>query len=499
MSTPIWTDSFVARVQRQCAFKSWLDKTAGSLDHPCAPSICTALQRAWKQVCTRHSSDSQRENFAAPDATPAPNVCALDAPVVKLQLLESEARDGLLVECDSSSETSQSRHEDPIQPLSTRSETTTVDVKSSSAAQPMLPGLLNACPSDTITVSSSAFLWASIAADFSWEQLNVGNWKDVSIAWREVYAVSVLMKAVVLSREGKLQEALTLVDRGILLGAPVFDGAMHAFAEVLTLDIQSSLPPPRKLVTPLYAKHNRQEAVAVSCDQTHSTPEESCGPGGSRTQRECEVHRGGRKIVFRNYNQFRASDKSSLESACADLKPTRKDSVDALVQEGGKKKSLSSVEASAQEGRKKETAILLEQHLPRDPTLHGDLPDAMESSSADYFGTSFNTAEGCVDNAQVHVCFEGHTSAPAYRSSKAAESSVEDPRVGIKVCTTASKLSAYGSLVQSFPRIDPAHRIATLHCPSLEQFLRRHMQPSSPVLLTGVMDNWPAYTAGKWR
>ena len=50
--------------------------------------------------------------------------------------------------------------------------------------------------------------------DFTWEQLNTGNWKDVSVTvgWREMYSVSALLKAANLSKK-RLREALVELDK----------------------------------------------------------------------------------------------------------------------------------------------------------------------------------------------------------------------------------------------------------------------------------------------
>ncbi|XP_064395902.1 lysine-specific demethylase 8-like isoform X3 [Halichondria panicea] len=75
--------------------------------------------------------------------------------------------------------------------------------------------------------------WAQVALDLSWEQLNTGHWKDVGRVWREAYTTAALMKALGLVMKGQTQEALEVTDKGILLGAPILDGALHSLASVL--------------------------------------------------------------------------------------------------------------------------------------------------------------------------------------------------------------------------------------------------------------------------
>ena len=49
------------------------------------------------------------------------------------------------------------------------------------------------------------------------------------------------------------------------------------------------------------------------------------------------------------------------------------------------------------------------------------------------------------------------------------------------------------------PLIDPANRVPVVLCPSLEAFHQHYMETSTPTVITGAMDHWPAYSARKWR
>lgn len=53
--------------------------------------------------------------------------------------------------------------------------------------------------------------------------------------------------------------------------------------------------------------------------------------------------------------------------------------------------------------------------------------------------------------------------------------------------------------VSQVPLIDMARRIHVEYCPTLVEFKERHMMASAPVVVTGAMDHWPAYTEKKWR
>ncbi len=52
---------------------------------------------------------------------------------------------------------------------------------------------------------------------------------------------------------------------------------------------------------------------------------------------------------------------------------------------------------------------------------------------------------------------------------------------------------------KNVPLVDMARRIATVQCPTLEEFYDQFMHQSRPVVLTGAMDHWPSYAEQKWR
>ncbi|KAJ8038775.1 JmjC domain-containing protein 5 [Holothuria leucospilota] len=49
-----------------------------------------------------------------------------------------------------------------------------------------------------------------------------------------------------------------------------------------------------------------------------------------------------------------------------------------------------------------------------------------------------------------------------------------------------------------YPKISPRHVIPKVNCPSLHHFQMYHMEVARPVILTGVIDKWPAMTSRKW-
>ena len=202
--------------------------------------------------------------------------------------------------------------------------------------------------------------WAQVALDYSWEQLNMGNWEDVSVVWREVYATAALLKALALLREGESQKALEELDRGILLGAPILDSALHSLAASLT--------------TKSHMNYD-DSTTAASCSRAEESVVSDCRPGA----------KGGRKkIIFRNYKPLRDSEE----------------------------------------------------------TVYSD--------------------------------------------------ETKRPRMGVDVHDLASRTA-------NVPVVDQEHRIPLTYLPSLETFRLKYMLTKTPVVISGAMDTWPAYSARKWR
>ena len=198
--------------------------------------------------------------------------------------------------------------------------------------------------------------WAEVVLEYSWEQLNTGHWEDVSVRWREVHATAALLRAVGLERAGETRRALEVLDRGILLGAPVLDSALHRFASFLA--------------------HNKATSssldTSAGCCDSDMPPKSEAVVSGKR----------GRKIVFRNYKPLTASSTQ--------------------------------------------------------------------------------------------------------------ETPVQVKRLKINVHDLVSRMA-------KVPLIDPQCRIPLVYLPSLEVFREKHMLTHTPVVISGALDTWPAYSARKWR
>lgn len=75
--------------------------------------------------------------------------------------------------------------------------------------------------------------WAQVALDYSWEHLHSGYWQDVKLFWRQAYSLAALLKSINLILQGKDQEALIEIDKGILMGAPILNHSLHQLATLL--------------------------------------------------------------------------------------------------------------------------------------------------------------------------------------------------------------------------------------------------------------------------
>lgn len=204
-------------------------------------------------------------------------------------------------------------------------------------------------------------LWTRVFLDFTWSKLNSGQWNGVSLIWREMYATAALFKGIALLSHGRAQESLGEIDRGILLGAPVFSNALTSFASTLTREISAI----------------EQGSYNTSCGkEIHVNMSNQAFFHQSGEQ---EGKEGIGKVVFKNYGFY---------------------------------------------------------HKPKTWTI---------TQSND--GTSYSR----------------------------------------------------GNNWSVIPIMNMKQKVSVVNCPSLEEFYCNFMMRSSPVVLSGVMDDWPAYAKRKWR
>ncbi|NXY83834.1 KDM8 protein, partial [Alcedo cyanopectus] len=73
-----------------------------------------------------------------------------------------------------------------------------------------------------------------VLRDYSWERLNAGPWREISKAWRQVYAYGCLFGALAEIAAGRpLAPAVRLCDMGLLMGASVLDNVLARLVRVL--------------------------------------------------------------------------------------------------------------------------------------------------------------------------------------------------------------------------------------------------------------------------
>ena len=77
---------------------------------------------------------------------------------------------------------------------------------------------------------TSAMADASIVQDIVWEQLHHGDWKDVPAIWRTLYSHSSLLMSLCHISNGELTEAMTQLDKALLMGTPILDNYIQTLA-----------------------------------------------------------------------------------------------------------------------------------------------------------------------------------------------------------------------------------------------------------------------------
>ena len=81
-----------------------------------------------------------------------------------------------------------------------------------------------------------------IVLDYTWERLNMGNWKDVDISWRYVYTVTSALTAIsqyrmlVYWHKPSFEVVMKTCDYGLLMGAPLCDNILARLSVALQDD-----------------------------------------------------------------------------------------------------------------------------------------------------------------------------------------------------------------------------------------------------------------------
>ena len=83
-----------------------------------------------------------------------------------------------------------------------------------------------------------------ILLDFTWERLNIGDWKDVDISWRYVYTISSTLASIsqyrllVSDNRYSFDIVMKTCDYGLLMGAPVCDNILARLSVALQIDFK---------------------------------------------------------------------------------------------------------------------------------------------------------------------------------------------------------------------------------------------------------------------
>ncbi|XP_033103937.1 lysine-specific demethylase 8-like [Anneissia japonica] len=83
--------------------------------------------------------------------------------------------------------------------------------------------------------------------DIIWERLNTGHWSQVTITWRQLYTLVSLIKAgaMLAHGQGKPQDALTVCDLGLVMGAPIMDNILNRLASYIHTNLLKDKPKPQ--------------------------------------------------------------------------------------------------------------------------------------------------------------------------------------------------------------------------------------------------------------
>ena len=272
----------------------------------------------------------------------------------------------------------------------------------------VLDALKNSWQSMISGQTDSSTRWAQVVEDFSWEMLNVGNWKDVSVAWRELYSAGALLKALNFCVGRDLQAALREIDKGIILGAPLFDNALPSLASLLNNEIMGGSLEGRAVDSEAAEASHLNGHLVRSCRLAEDRGLSDSPPTPHEAMQLSTVSIPRRKVVFKNYLPFQGE-------------------------------------------RDKDATFVSD----RDVTVGGGDERSFDS--------------------------QRHAEAQMTQLSRA--------RAGVEERHHTSEQSQC-----SLPR-----KIPIVYCPNLESFINQYMTTSTPVILSGCMDQWPAYAAKKWR
>ncbi|XP_037268513.2 lysine-specific demethylase 8 isoform X1 [Rhipicephalus microplus] len=84
---------------------------------------------------------------------------------------------------------------------------------------------------------------AKVICDMCWEMLNIGDWKNVPLHWRQMYSFGSLLKALCeLGLEKPMKDILHSCDMGLIMGAPVMDNILAKLASKVHKELPELIP-----------------------------------------------------------------------------------------------------------------------------------------------------------------------------------------------------------------------------------------------------------------
>eukprot|EP00736_Rhodelphis_marinus_P004277 Rmarinus@m.2610 len=80
--------------------------------------------------------------------------------------------------------------------------------------------------------------------DFCWERLHVGDWKSVSLVWREAYAAACILSSLGALERNDHVTSMKLIDMGLMLGDDTHSDTLHAMAGYVSQSAHHSYTSP---------------------------------------------------------------------------------------------------------------------------------------------------------------------------------------------------------------------------------------------------------------
>ena len=277
------------------------------------------------------------------------------------------------------------------------------------------------------------------------------------LVWREIYALGELISAILDLIDNKMAAALEKLDKGIMMGATILNDALRRLASVLT---------------------------QILTDNTHSSNDKSCK---SSLHVEILAERIEIVIVF---------PRTSVEDKCSEVVPPTPHSrvdlptsprclsgngddgnVHRLKKPINFKNYKSVCQMEETEVDEKETGEVMDTSLEHDihPVDDGE-PSVLNTFKMKIFEKVSKLSSSSDAN---HLKSERHGMLPS--NEKDNERLLES------------------SSDQQPMRGSPEH-ISSCHRPSMVEFHTLYMKEQKPVVLTGCINHWPAFSGDqKWR